>query len=130
MNDSKIMVSSELEGLLPELEEQLGVNSTFITVSLFFVENNVILNSNLRSFSTTPSTYIEINISIKEALKMLKNKGDVIFEKFQINYQETNLVINGPFTIGNTSLKEINYLADNCTLGLEMIPHNDKKVIF
>lgn len=130
MQDSKIMVSPELEGLIPELEDQLSLGDDFVTASLSLTGATSMLDLRLKGFTTSPVINIESTIAIKTALELLKNKTNVTVERFQINYQGLSMMVQGPFLLGNMSLKDINYPTGDCILVIDLLPQGDKKVIF
>lgn len=127
MIDSTLMMSQELNGMIPDLEDQVA-NFPIIVCKILGKEHE--FESRLLSLLVSTPHKVEFVSSIRDALEILKNKTELTFEEIKIIHLETTTSLGGPFVIGDVGLKDIDHIEQKCSLCLELHLDSNKEVIF
>ena len=126
MNDSLIMMSEELQDLVPDLQEQS--NETSKVVFYYNILDERTESAAILSGLTIKNyPMIEMIIGLNDAIKILKNKDVVIIENIKIMYLENIVSYDGTFKIDTLKIKDINYALKTCVICFETSSKSDKK---
>lgn len=129
MNDSTLMMSSELTGLIPDLENDVPLEqSDSAEVICKIADQDIALRMPL--ISITSYFEFEVLSSLKRALEIFQNRDDIILENIQVIYQDITMSFDGPFKVKDVKLKNINHARQTCMLGFNLLDKTDKQVIF
>ena len=123
MNESAIMMSSELLGLIPDLEDEvasLPISLTAVVVGIIEGQEAPLIGQ-LIGMTSTNQPVIELSIDIKTALEMFKNVANITFENIQAIYLETVVPLGGPFTIRGIKIRDVNQTKRECILSFKLI---------
>ena len=117
--DDKLMMSEELIGLIPDLEEYHKENKPFISYKL--LGNESAFSFYLNSISAGNTFFIEYFCDLKSSLKITKNYNEIVIEEFNLIYNEFISSFEGPFKILNVSLKPSSQSDKSFLLRLDLI---------
>ena len=121
MPESKIIMSEELQGLIPELEDdtasEYGSNAV---VQFDILDQKIPLRGPLVSVTSSQAMEFEIRSTIEAALAIYKIKNDVIFDKIKIIYHEESLTHEGPFMISDIKIHDIKHSEQICVLKMSL----------
>ena len=123
MNESAIMMSSELLGLIPDLEDEvasLPISLTAVVVGVIKGQEAPLIGQ-LIGMTSADQPVIELSIDIKTALEMFKNVANITFENIQTIYLETVVSLGGPFTISDIKIHDVNQTKRECILSFKLI---------
>lgn len=123
MNESAIMMSSELLGLIPDLEDEvasLPISLTAVVVGIIKGQEAPLIGQ-LIGMTSADQPVIELSIDIKTALEMFKNVANITFENIQTIYLETVVSLGGPFTISDIKIHDVNQTKRECILSFKLI---------
>lgn len=129
MNDSTVMMSSELQGLIPELENETSPEYNDSAEVIYKIKDQ---DEELRSLLMGVSSDFEFDVlsDLKSALEIFKNRDDIILDNIRIIYQGTTIHLDGPFKLTGVKIKDINHARQFCTLGFKLLDKSNKQVIF
>lgn len=120
MSDTSIMMSSELEGLIPDLEGSFQYNNDVICALKIDEKEIKCLLCEISNASIEFETIIEIGLEI------FKNKANIIIENIRLFYFNTFVSsLDGPFKVKNIKLK-IDQQSKKCKLFIELKRHTNK----
>ena len=129
MSDSKIMMSSELSGLIPELEDEIPLDrSDTLEIVYKLISNDI--ESRAPLLTITSDFQIECLSPLKKAIEIFKNRDDIILEYIQVIYRDLNMPIEGPFKVADVAVKNVNHDKQICSLCFRLLDKSDKQVIF
>ena len=121
------MMSSELQGLVPDLEdESIFAYEQLAVVHCKIVGQDEPIKGNLVGVSTYNHLDIELKIDITTALEIFKNMADITFESIQIIYLETSVSLGGPFMISGVKVRNVDQPKRDCTLCLKLATRTTK----
>jgi len=127
MNESTIMMSSELQGLIPDLEDEPVFDHGKLAVVLCqVVGQDKPIKGNLVGVSTYDHPDIELKIDITTALEILKNMADITFENIQVIYLDASVSLGGPFMINGIKVRDVDQSKRDCTLCLKLATRTSK----
>ena len=123
MNESAIMMSSELLGLIPDLEDEVASSPISLTAIIVGVirGQEAPCTGQLVGISSIDQPTVEMSIDIKTALEMFKNVANITFENIQVIYLETVVSLGGPFTISDIKIRDVNQTKRECILSFKLI---------
>ena len=123
MNESAIMMSSELLGLIPDLEDEVASSPISLTAIIVGVIRGQEApgTGQLVGISSIDQPTVEMSIDIKTALEMFKNVANITFENIQVIYLETVVSLGGPFTISDIKIHDVNQTKRECILSFKLI---------
>ena len=127
MNESTLMMSSELQGLVPDLEDEsiFGYGQLAVVLCKVLGQDEPI-KGNLVGVSTYDNPDIELKIDITTALEIFKNMADITFESIQVIYLETSVSLGGPFMISGVKVRDVDQSKRDCTLCLKLVTRTTK----
>lgn len=129
MNDSTLMMSSELTGLIPDLENEVPLEQSDSAEVVCKIANQDSFRAPLMSIAG--DLEFEILMGLKRALEIFQNRDDIILENIQVIHQDVMMSFDGPFKIKAIKLKSINHARQVCLLGFKLLHKaEDKQVIF
>jgi hypothetical protein len=127
MNESTLMMSSELQGLVQDLEDESIFGYGQLAVVLCkVVGQDEPIKGNLIGVSAYDHPDIELKIDITTALEIFKNMADITFESIQIIYLETSVSLGGPFMISGVKVCNVDQPKQDCTLCLKLATRTTK----
>lgn len=130
MSDTELMMSSELQGQIPDLEEQAGDFGNLAVVLCKVPGQEDAFHSVLIGVTSGDRPELEVRTDLKTALDLFKNRADITFSEIQIIHQESTIELGGPFMITDIKLHTVDQTRQSCTLKFNLSSQVDKQVIF
>ena len=121
MNDSKIMMSQELQGLIPDLEGDDFNYGTNSVVHFEIAGRDSPFHGPLVGFSFNDRLKVELRTTPEKALQFCRNKDVVIFDLIKIIYCNESLSFEGPFKIHRAKVHDVKQKDQVCTLRLSFV---------
>lgn len=123
------MMSSELSGLIPELEDEIPLDrSDTLEIVYKLISNDI--ESRAPLLTITSDFQIECLSPLKKAIEIFKNRDDIILEYIHVIYRDLNMPIEGPFKVADVAVKNVNHDKQICSLCFRLLDKSDKQVIF
>lgn len=122
MNDSKVMMSEELQGLVPDLEEGGFDHGSNSVVHLEISGRRDPFYGPLVGFSCSNRLKVELKTTPDKALEIYRNKDAVVFDRIKIIYRNESLSFDGPLKVHKVRVRDVRQKSQVCTLRLSFIP--------
>lgn len=117
MND-QLMMSQELLGIIPELEEIQVQNKSFLSYKVKGVDSY--FDFQLKEASLGKNFYVEYFLSTQASIEIIKKYHEVIIEEIKVVYNDVTSTFEGPFKICNVRLKIPNGKDQQYSLRLDL----------
>jgi hypothetical protein len=122
MNESTLMMSSELQGLVPDLEDEPVFdysNLTVVQCKIAGQDEPVI--GQLVSVSTHEDHDLELRVGTRIALEIFKNVADITLEEIRVIYLDASVSLGGPFMINHVKIREVDQKSQSCIACLKLV---------
>jgi len=118
-NDSRILVSKELEGQIPDIEGSLS-DYLFSAVCIYLKDSNASLELDgpITSFSISNEININMKMQIDKAFHIMKLKSILKFDDVNFILKDSSLKLNGDYTVQKAKMLDINVEDQECILEL------------
>ena len=116
------MMSSELQGLVPDLEDEIVFDhGTLAVVQCKVIGQEESIVGQLVSVSTHEDNDLEFRIGVRTALEIFKNVADITLEEIQMIYLDASVSLGGPFMIDNVKIREVDQKSQSCVVCLKLV---------
>ena len=117
--DSRLLLSKELEGQVPDLENSLN-DYLYSNVCIYLKDSHtgLELDGLVLSFSISDEIAVELKLNLDRAFFVVKNKDDVRFETINFILKENLLRLDGDYQIIRAKMAEIDINQQECNLEL------------
>jgi hypothetical protein len=116
--DDQLMMSQELFGIIPDLEEIQFQNNPIISYKIKGIDSYV--SFQLKEASVGKNFYMEYFLPLQMSLEITKNYHEVVIEEIKLIYSELTSTLDGPFKICNVRLKMLDSKDQQCLLRLDL----------
>lgn len=120
-NDSRVLVSKELEGQIPDLEGSLS-DYLFSVVCVYLKDSSISLELEgaIASFSVSDEVHVELKMSIDKAFQIIKLKNVLRFDDVNFLFKENLLKLSGVYAVQKAKISDINVEDQECNLELNI----------
>jgi len=121
MSDSKIIMSEELQGLVPDLEDDVTIDyGTNSVVHCEISNQEKPLYGPLIRFSFQKKLNVELKSTMSKTFEIYRNKDQITFDRIKIIYCNEFLSFDGPFKIKKIEISDVKQQDQICTLRLSL----------
>lgn len=122
----KELISSDLEGILPEDESDQESNLSFIAIVFVAVDKeDSIMGSLIGIDFSQVSLRVDVKASIENSFlfmsKMLTNQMDRNLDSVILNFEDSVTNVPGPFNISSVKIIELDHVSKTCILAVDLI---------
>ena len=122
-----MMMSSELQGLVPDLEDApVFDHGNLAVVQCKVTGQDEPVVGQLVSVSTHEDHDLELRIGIRTALEIFKNVADITLEEIQVIYLDASVSLGGPFMINHVKIREVDQNSQSCITCLKLVRRTTK----
>ena len=120
-NDSRILVSKELEGQIPDIEGSLS-DYLFSAVCIYLKDSNASLELDgpITSFSISNEVSINMKMQIDKAFHIMKLKSFLKFDDVNFVLKDNLIKLNGHYAVQKVKMLDINVEDQECNLELSI----------
>jgi hypothetical protein len=132
MSESTLLMSEELHGQIPDLDEQYFtlIENLILVRGIFETpDGEDYLDGPLVAILSSDNPEVEIKLNLPLALDVVRRKSNLVFKSFNVYHKKVPTVLNGPFTISAAKICDINVNEQYCTLILGLQPAISKKEV-
>lgn len=122
MSDSKIIMSEELQGLIPDLEDAIFDYGAISVVHCEISGQEKAFYGPLVRFSFNERLKVELKTATSIALAVYKNKDWTIFDRIKVIYRDELMSFEGPFRIHKFKIRDVKQQEQICMLRLSFVP--------
>ena len=125
---NRLLMSDELRGMVPELEEQVkAFEDAFVIATLVLSRDQISYNFTGKvdgfSLESSKDVKIDIRVSISTAFDVMKSVSEGSLDcKFCIlMLGQTELCLEAPFRVSSPKMMDFDHQNKMCTLGIDLI---------
>jgi hypothetical protein len=115
-DESRLLVSDELNGIISD-EPPMLPGVVIATLTYDVGTGKSFLVGVLRSVLFGDEHEIEVEVSLVDAMALVYDRGDIVFDSFELKAGTVTDVTQGKFQVSALRMSDINAAENTCVLG-------------